>query len=512
MRSTTVAPLLSASVLCLALTACQTASNAPNGQLVTPATAVDTTVTPGSVPPSNDSLVNFVVPQTFKTFSGTSHYVQDALGGRETRYALDPVFGNPATPNTPTGFVRNNPAAPTFASLTYGRRGTLYDAEQPQGLSDKLQITRDPRGATFSIVVASGGVTQNLRWQDPQHRTLLPQAGIPGNSLYDSGLTLSGALPLTGNPVYDDYLQGINLPAKTTQAPSFGSPRPGPNASQLVADSGIPRGKTNIEYYESGSGTPTTYIANTLFFERVGQAGAVGDVGTNKYVTWVGYRTTNYSNTFSRSSTTLNTGDGNNFNDVEAVIESETESLTVDRSAFVYGLNSLAKDIPKTGTGTYKGSLFAHSTYTPTVGAQTQFDTIWGTATSKVNFANDSLSVALSGTFQDSGFAFSATGSAIIQRPTIPGTALGTAADQPISRFIGNISAVTIGTRNLTPNPNASLTDTFQASTIEGGFFGPSDKTTGQPPELGSAFRIVGGQPDQRLDILGTFVGARTGN
>jgi hypothetical protein len=375
-----------------------------------------------------------------------------------------------------------------------------------------LQITRDPRGATFSIVVNSGGATQNLRWQDPMHRTLLPQSGIPGNSLYDSGLTIQGRLPLTGNAVYDDYVRGINLPTNVNQAPTFGSPRSGPNLTQIVADSGIPRGKTNIEYYESGSATPTTYVANTLFFERVGQAGAVGDVGTSKYVTWVGYRTTSYGNNFTRAVSTLNTSDGNDFNNIQAIIETESETLVVDRSTFVYGLNSLAKDVPKIGTGTYKGSLFAHSTFTPTPGAQTQLDTIWGTATSKVNFANDSVSVALSGTFQDAGVAFSATGSAIIQRPTLPNTTLGGNTEQPISRFIGNISAVTIGSRNLTPNPNASLTDTFQASTIEGGFFGPNDKTSGQPPELGAAFRIVGGQPDQRLDILGSFIGGRTGN
>ncbi|WP_173203779.1 transferrin-binding protein-like solute binding protein [Sphingopyxis sp. BSNA05] len=38
-------------------------------------------------------------------------------------------------------------------------------------------------------------------------------------------------------------------------------------------------------------------------------------------------------------------------------------------------------------------------------------------------------------------------------------------------------------------------------SSINGAFYGPDAE------ELGGGYRIVGGTPDERIDILGTFVG-----
>ena len=40
-------------------------------------------------------------------------------------------------------------------------------------------------------------------------------------------------------------------------------------------------------------------------------------------------------------------------------------------------------------------------------------------------------------------------------------------------------------------------------SSIDGAFYGPNGV------ELGGGYRIVGGTPDERIDILGTFVGQR---
>ena len=38
-------------------------------------------------------------------------------------------------------------------------------------------------------------------------------------------------------------------------------------------------------------------------------------------------------------------------------------------------------------------------------------------------------------------------------------------------------------------------------SSLDGAFYGPNGE------EIGAGFRIVGGRPDQRIDILGTFTG-----
>ncbi len=537
MRLPAIATLLNTTALVLLLGACQAATNGPNAALVTSATATPTpatvAATPGSVPASNTSLVDFVVPQTFKTFSANNHFEQESNVTRETTYALDPVYNTVTTTNQFTGVqttqqqlaghTRINPNSPALV-YTGNYSGTLYEGEQPQNLSDKLTIVRDPRSATFSVKVNSGAVVQDLRWQDPQHRTLFPQNGIPGNSLYDSFLTTDKAKPLsqqrvqpslqlpdTGNLAYDDYLYGRNL-ATTPDRPYNGSIRSGNNGSQIVSDAGVPRNKLNIEYYEAGATQTNGYTAYTLFFERVGQSGAVGTPGTNKYVTWAGLRTTSFVGDYSRSASIITNGDGNDYNDTEVIKETEQNKVKIDRSAFVFGMNSLAKDIPKTGTATYEGSLFANYIYTaPFSGPatdQTKLDTIWGKAISTVTFATDAIGINLSGKLETSGENFSAIGSAIIQRPDLPNASLNATAEQPISRFVGSFSAVTIGTRALTPNINASLPNTFQASTVEGGFFGPT--TTGAPVELGAAFRIVGGVPDERLDILGAFIGART--
>jgi len=40
-------------------------------------------------------------------------------------------------------------------------------------------------------------------------------------------------------------------------------------------------------------------------------------------------------------------------------------------------------------------------------------------------------------------------------------------------------------------------------SSIDGAFYGPSAQ------EVGGGFRIVGGTPDERIDILGAFTGGR---
>jgi C-lobe and N-lobe beta barrels of Tf-binding protein B len=451
MRATTLATLLSASTLVIALSACQTASNAPNNLITTAATtstAATTGATPGSVPLKNDSLDNFLVPETFKTFSATQH-LATALTTKEIKnFQLTAVFdtppGPPALPRAPAFTGYNVGAQIGTSNITYANGNQYYEAEQPQNLSDKLQITRDPRDATYSLVIASGGVNRNLRWQDPAHRTLFPQGAIPANAI-------------TSNQLYTDY--------------------------------DVPRNKPNIEYFESGSRTSTGYTSNTLFFERVG-------VNT-KYVTWLGYRTTEYSATDNTTTQTLNTATPSYADDVKEDTRVIVETSTTDRSAFVYGINTIAKDVPKIGTATYTGSLYATSISGVTL------ETIWGTAQTKVNFATDAVDLKLAGTFENSGKIFGAIGTALVQRPDIPNTTLNPTAVQPISRIVGGFTQMTIGSTVYTSSPNASLPNTFQAGTIEGGFFGPG------AAEVGGAFRIVGGQPDTRIDVMGAFTGKK---
>ena len=62
--------------------------------------------------------------------------------------------------------------------------------------------------------------------------------------------------------------------------------------------------------------------------------------------------------------------------------------------------------------------------------------------------------------------------------------------------FLGQINSASF------VNPNSQRFDlTIAGSSIDGAFFGP----IGQ--EVGGGFRIVGGVPDERIDIIGAFTG-----
>ena len=53
-------------------------------------------------------------------------------------------------------------------------------------------------------------------------------------------------------------------------------------------------------------------------------------------------------------------------------------------------------------------------------------------------------------------------------------------------------------------NPAGDRHDvTIAGSTIDGAFYGPNGE------EAGGGFRIVGGNPDERIDVLGAFVGVK---
>ena len=44
---------------------------------------------------------------------------------------------------------------------------------------------------------------------------------------------------------------------------------------------------------------------------------------------------------------------------------------------------------------------------------------------------------------------------------------------------------------------------TIAGSSLDGAFYGP------KADEVGASFRIVGGVPDQRVDVIGSFTGAK---
>jgi C-lobe and N-lobe beta barrels of Tf-binding protein B len=201
----------------------------------------------------------------------------------------------------------------------------------------------------------------------------------------------------------------------------------------------------NVQYLESGSrGNVQTY-----FFERP---------GTNtSYVTWAGF--------FRYTNSSLQAGNGEFVDPYEAEWQ---------RSAFVYGTQTVAGEVPKTGTATFNGTMFAWMVdHFP--GSGRPLDSLHGTNQTTVNFGAGTFSTSLTGTNQRTAASFSASGSGRLTAAT--------------ANFSGAMTSLSI----------AGISRPIIASTIEGGFYGPGAK------ELGAAFRIIGPVNDERLDITGVF-------
>jgi hypothetical protein len=173
---------------------------------------------------------------------------------------------------------------------------------------------------------------------------------------------------------------------------------------------------------------------------------------------------------------------------------------TRQRSVFVFGTPSAAGRVPVSGTATYTGGLLASVIYNteidtnPTVRSRTEW--ISGTSTITVNFAQNTIDLALSGSFTNTRDAFEgSTGGLANYNSSNAGrtfTAAGRAAfGTARPYFSGTITAASVGGSTL---PVA-------VGTVAGSMFG------NRAEEVGGNFRIVGGGSDQRVEILGAFTG-----
>ena len=123
------------------------------------------------------------------------------------------------------------------------------------------------------------------------------------------------------------------------------------------------------------------------------------------------------------------------------------------------------------------------------------FDGVIGT----VNFASNSLT---------------STFTAWLHAPQLDGTPpLGTGLPEG-TKFEGSASAVidlvnkggfygSISTASFTRPDGTKFTLNIAGSSIDGAFFGPAAE------EIGGGIRVVGGTPDERIDIIGAFTGKK---
>jgi hypothetical protein len=347
-----------------------------------------------------------------------------------------------------------------------GQQAQIYAGNASTVRDSAITIAYDPRDAIFTLTVSDpkSGAATTTRFQDPASRTnftgtVEPQWGTPNLN----GLTGTAAMYNNANI---QYLQaGDGDPRSPYGSSGSGFIYPGTNTTPPDGDPG------------------SAYTSTTLFYEKPGS--------NTKYVTFAGY----VRNSLSFSTITVG---GASF---------AQDAWHLERGAFAYGAQTSNSAVPTTGTGTYNGTMLATMVYNPTLdGANgtelpSYFQWLTGTANLSVNFGSKTVGMTLAGAvlnpqldrytsptsaYLPGGTTFSASGSAIID---LAGT--------------GGFKGSFVGGNFTFHNGATNLPVTVAGSSIDGAFFGPGAE------EIGGGFRVVGGIPDQRIDILGAFTGKK---
>jgi hypothetical protein len=348
-----------------------------------------------------------------------------------------------------------NQQGETFAATT----GTVRDP--------KVKVAYDPRDAIFTLTVTdpnTGAATQT-RFQDPASRTDFNQDGGP-----------AGREPQWGTP----KLAAPNV--RYLQAGDGNPLSPYSSSGTGVVNSG--NNKTPAD------GSPgSSYQSTTFFYGVPGQRNAAGT--TTKFVTYAGYLRN------AQSWSEINVEGG----------KVKQDSWHLERGAFAFGENTGNDAVPKSGTASYQGGMLATMVVNPTLdkayGAElpTYFQWVEGTSRVDVDFGKSTVNVSMNGTVAApqidrytapqtstiaAGTSFTASGSASIDMVRTGG-------------FTGSMTKASFGA---TTNGAPTAVE-IAGSSVDGTFFGPSAE------EVGGSFHIVGGNPDERVDILGSFAGAK---
>jgi hypothetical protein len=343
---------------------------------------------------------------------------------------------------------------------TSGQYKQLYQGNATTVRASNLSITYTPRDAIFDISLndVKAGLSFTTRYQDPIHRTDFGGVREPQEST--PNLTLPGLL----------YLEAATLGSDT----SFFGLEPG--TLRLI----VPDDKTGARYSR-----------DTFFYQKPGT--------TTKYVTFAGFLRNQLTANVRRVEAAAATP-------TTPAINASTKTdytFKLARGAFVFGDSTLNSNVQKTGTGTFTGSMLATSVLNDVSDTDfidsTYFQWIEGISKTNVNFGDNTFSLVLNGdvlapqldgvtdpVFSVKGGAkFNAEGSGRIDLVAAGG-------------FVGQFQ------RAWFVNPDSSRLDVaVEGSSIDGGFYGPAAE------EVGGSFRIVGGNPDERVDILGVFTGKK---
>ncbi len=177
------------------------------------------------------------------------------------------------------------------------------------------------------------------------------------------------------------------------------------------------------------------------------------------------------------------------------------QNHTLERGVFAYGERTSIDEVPKLGSATYTGPLLSSLVYNPLRdtdnSAPTYFQWMRGNATTTVDFVKGSFNVALTGVVSAPEFdIFTSRVHVLSAGSTFVASGGGLLELIRAGGFVGQFQSASFTLPTGTVLPVA-----IAGSSIDGAFFGPKGE------EVGAGFRIVGGNPDERIDIIGAFTG-----
>lgn len=406
----------------------------------------------GTPTPTAHSFVNPSEPRTYDGIGGAQHY----------RYTTDSRLYDPATGLRVAN--RSQMTDPSAEPLVNGQYNQLYAGDANTVRDSGISITYNPRDAIFELTIkrpkANVDVTA-FRFQDPAHRT--DHGGMRG--------------PQPGVPNIDAAL-AAGAPSRQIQYLQTGSSNgnligPGsPYLDKAYAPTG--------DSYQVGDNL-YTYEAKTFFYQKPGT--------TTKYVTYAGYVTNRVSGTEVQPDPTQ-----------PAYL---IQNYSFDRAAFAFGERTGNGAVPRSGTATFSGDMLATMVFNPeidnTAGFPTFLQWIVGNQTSMVNFADLSVKTDFTGTVTAPTFdAYTSWASVMPAGSQFFASATSLIDLVNKGGFTGQFTSARFSRPGM-----SDFTINIAGSSIDGAFFGPAAE------EIGGGFRVVGGTPDERIDILGTFTGKK---
>lgn len=194
-----------------------------------------------------------------------------------------------------------------------------------------------------------------------------------------------------------------------------------------------------------------------------------------------------------------------------STVDPTTGAFDSEHGVMVFGSKTSLLQVPTSGTGHFDGDFLATMITGGVSGASINLPLQWlsGSSSIDVDFGKSTLALGLSGTVSKTYINDVAVGDLTTGIPTgALFTANGSATLNSLrSGFTGKFLTAyftAAGVKTTVDfSPISVNSNVAGASSIDGTFYGPNGVN------VGGNFRITGGVPDQRVDILGAFVGAK---